>query len=63
MQSLEAELGGIHEIAAMMGVSKQRVHQLTDKDWFAEPVARLKCGPVYDLEEVRESLRKHGREV
>lgn len=61
MESLE--LGGIHEIADMMGVTKQRVHQLTDKPWFTQPLARLKCGPVYDLAEVRADLRKHGREI
>lgn len=60
---LSVELGGIHEIAAMMKVSKQRVHQLTNLPWFPAPLAHLKCGPVYDLDAIRQVLRSRGRDV
>jgi len=37
----------IAEIAAMLGVSKQRVVQLTARDDFPAPVAALKCGKIW----------------
>lgn len=57
------ELGGVHEMAAMLGVSKQRVYQLTQKPWFPRPLAKLACGSIYDMNDVREKLRAHGRVI
>lgn len=41
------ELVGTHEIAAMLGVSRQRVLQLAQTPGFPAPVARLKVGNVW----------------
>ena len=41
------ELVGISEIAATLGVSRQRAHALAHRDDFPEPVARLASGSVW----------------
>jgi len=47
------ELVGISEIAALLGVSRQRVHGLTNRDDFPEPIARLASGPVWTRPSIR----------
>lgn len=47
-------LVGAAEIAEMLGVSRQRVTQLTGRADFPEPVARLAMGKVWRLEDVEE---------
>jgi predicted DNA-binding transcriptional regulator AlpA len=42
----------IVEIAELLGVSKQRAHQLADKDGFPAPVAEDGRGPLWDRREV-----------
>lgn len=51
---------GAAEIAALLGVSRQRVHQLrsTYRD-FPEPISVLATGPVWDAADVRAWQRKH----
>lgn len=41
------ELVGLSEIAEILGVSKQRVGQLRERDDFPRPVAELRSGPVW----------------
>lgn len=41
------KLAGISETAAILGVSRQRAHQLAQGEGFPEPVARLAAGPVW----------------
>ncbi|MGH9048186.1 MAG: hypothetical protein ACRDY4_00475 [Acidimicrobiia bacterium] len=41
------ELVGVSEIAAILGVSRQRTHALAHRDDFPEPVARLASGSVW----------------
>ena len=41
------ELVGLTEIAWILGVSKQRVGQLRERDDFPKPVAELRSGPVW----------------
>jgi hypothetical protein len=41
------ELVGLSEIAGILGVSKQRVAQLRDREDFPKPVAELAAGPVW----------------
>jgi len=56
------DVGGVFEIAQMLGVSRQRAFQLTEKPWFPEPV-QLKCARIWDLGEVREVFRARGRDL
>ena len=55
-------LAGLAEVAALLGVSKQRVNQLRKAPGFPEPVALLTCGPIWDAAEVRrwDEYRKLG---
>jgi hypothetical protein len=41
------ELVGIKEIAGILAVSPQRAHQLTKREDFPDPIARLAAGPVW----------------
>lgn len=46
------ELAGAHEVAQMLGVSRQRVFQLAARDDFPRPVAVLKATRVWRTEDV-----------
>jgi hypothetical protein len=41
------ELAGLAEVAAILGVSKQRVRELTEREDFPPPVAQLSGGAIY----------------
>ena len=46
------DLAGPHEVAAFLGVSRQRVYQLSQRPDFPDPVANLAIGKVWRLEDV-----------
>jgi predicted DNA-binding transcriptional regulator AlpA len=48
------DLVGTSEIKKMMGVGRQRVHQLTSTSGFPTPAASLDCGKVWLKSEVQE---------
>lgn len=52
---------GLTEIAEYLGVSRQRVHQLTHSPGFPEPVARLSAGHIWTREDVEAWARDSGR--
>jgi predicted DNA-binding transcriptional regulator AlpA len=54
-------LAGAQEIADMLGVSRQRVTQLTARSDFPSPVAELAQGRVWETAAVREWARQTGR--
>lgn len=54
-------LAGVAELAALLGVSKQRVTQLAKTKRFPEPLADLAAGPVWDLADVEAWARETGR--
>lgn len=41
-------LVGVHEIATMLGLTRQRVHQLVKTPDFPPPLAELAMGSVWD---------------
>jgi hypothetical protein len=49
------------ELAEMLGISRQRTRTLTERDDFPDPVARLRTGPVWRLEDLQEWAAKVGR--
>lgn len=55
------ELVGATEIADLLGVTRQRVQQLANDPGFPEPVARLKMGNVWVLEDVIAWAERTGR--
>lgn len=54
-------LVGAFEIAGMLGVSRQRVHQLAVTSGFPWPVADLASGRVWKRQAVEEWARRTGR--
>jgi hypothetical protein len=50
------------EIAELLGVSKQRAHQLAGEDRFPSPVAEDARGRLWDQREVTSWARKWRRE-
>ncbi len=55
------ELVGVAEVAELLGVSKTRVHELSDKAAFPEPVARLAAGPVWSRPAVARFIESWNR--
>jgi len=55
------ELVGTAEIAVMLGVTKQRVHQLAASASFPKPVAVLSAGTIWLREDIEEWMESHGR--
>lgn len=57
--SLEA-LVGVAEISEILGVSRQRVHQIAkEHEDFPSPVADLTAGRIWRLKDVERWLEKH----
>jgi predicted DNA-binding transcriptional regulator AlpA len=60
--AMSLELVSIPEIAKMLGVSRQRVHQLIQQyDDFPNPVAELAIGRVWDRATVTDWNKTHPR--
>lgn len=51
------------EVAAMLGLSRQRVTQLTAKADFPRPLTTLTVGKVWSYDEVRDWAERTGRPV
>ncbi|QFZ78713.1 protein kinase [Streptomyces fagopyri] len=45
-------MGGVSEVAGLLGISRQRIATLRDKGTFPDPVAEIALGPIWDLDEV-----------
>ena len=52
---------GAAEIAALLGISRQRTQQLVNKAGFPAPVAELAMGKVWDAADVRDWAIADGR--
>jgi len=52
---------GAAELSALLGVSRQRVTQLTAKAWFPPPVTRLAMGAVWELVDIERTASGTGR--
>jgi predicted DNA-binding transcriptional regulator AlpA len=48
----QTPLLGAIEIAARLGISRQRVYQLMDQPDFPDPVATLGCGRIWLVQDV-----------
>jgi predicted DNA-binding transcriptional regulator AlpA len=55
------ELMGVAEIAELLGVTRQRVHQLTKSPEFPRPVAELSAGAIWERDAVEAWARSTGR--
>lgn len=49
------------DLAEMLGISRQRARTLTERDGFPAPVAVLRTGPVWRLEDLQAWAAKVGR--
>lgn len=45
-------LGGLSEVAAELGISRQRVSQLRDQPGFPQPVGAISAGAIWDLDDI-----------
>ena len=52
-------LVGAHEIRSMLGVSRQRVHQLAMRPDFPKPIAELAQGKVWVLADIQAWISLH----
>lgn len=60
---LARRLVGTHEIAAMLGVSRQRAQQITAHKSFPKPYDVLHMGKVWRRNAVEQWARNHGRVI
>jgi hypothetical protein len=58
-----SRLRGSAELQYMLDVSRQRITQLTADPGFPAPIAELRMGKVWDLEDVVAWARRVGREL
>jgi predicted DNA-binding transcriptional regulator AlpA len=58
-----SRLRGSAELQYMIGVSRQRITQLTSDGAFPEPVTELRMGKVWDLADVEAWASRTGREL
>jgi prophage regulatory protein len=56
-------LVGSAEIGRMLGVNRQRVQQLVNRDDFPKPEVVLNMGKVWKREDVEAWARRRGREI
>lgn len=54
-------LVGVAEIAEMLGVTRQRVHQLTRMEGFPEPEAVLSAGTIWRRDNIERWAHTTGR--
>lgn len=52
---------GLTEVAELLGVSRQRAHQLSKSKGFPEPTARLSAGLIWRRQDVEAWARETGR--
>lgn len=57
------ELVGAAELVELLGLSRQRVHQLVTRDDFPAPVVTLAMGKVWSRDDVVAWAKATGREV
>ncbi|ACZ29565.1 phage transcriptional regulator, AlpA [Xylanimonas cellulosilytica DSM 15894] len=60
---MDEPLMGNAEVAALLGVSRQRVHQLTSRPDFPAPIAVLAMGKVWRTADVLAWAEATGREL
>lgn len=51
--SRDLDLGGVSEVASLLGVSRQQVLNLRSQSGFPAPLRVLSSGPIFDLTEIR----------
>lgn len=58
----DPDLIGVHEIAQLLGVSRQRVDELArTRPDFPKPVAHLRAGRIWRRRDIESWARKTGR--
>jgi predicted DNA-binding transcriptional regulator AlpA len=61
-QPVPEDLVSVPEIAMMLGVSRQRVHQLIQAyEDFPEPVAELAVGRIWNRSDIEQWIASHPR--
>jgi predicted DNA-binding transcriptional regulator AlpA len=55
------DLVGVAEVADMLGLSRQRVHQLAAQQDFPPPVASLSAGLIWRRDDIRRWAKRVGR--
>jgi predicted DNA-binding transcriptional regulator AlpA len=60
---VSVEYVGRRDIAEMLGVSRQRAHELTQRHNFPRPVGQINRQPVWRREDVETWAKETGRSV
>lgn len=62
MATIARYLAGTHEIASVLGVSRQRAQQIAARKVFPRPYDVLHMGKVWKRKAVEQRARDHGRD-
>jgi serine/threonine protein kinase len=46
-------MGGVTEVADLLGISRQRVAKLRERNDFPDPIAEIAQGPIWDLDQIQ----------
>jgi hypothetical protein len=57
-----ARLGGVHEVAELLGISKPALAERRLSSYFPKALVELRCGPIWDLDEIEEHERWQNRQ-
>ena len=60
-RGMPENLMGLTEVAAFLKVSRQRAHELSKKEGFPEPVAKLSAGLIWEAADIERWARETGR--
>jgi prophage regulatory protein len=63
MNTLDQPVLGLSEIGQLLGVSRQRAHQLAERPGFPTPYATLEQGRVWRTTQFVRWAEKHGRQL
>lgn len=61
MRREDIRLAGPHEVAAILGVSRQWAAQISQRKTFPEPIAELRIGNVWLVQDVEEWAARNPR--
>ena len=57
-----ARLAGVHEVAELLGIGKSALADRRRHPSFPRPIAELRCGPVWDLDQIECYLQARRRD-
>lgn len=52
LRRVSARLGGVYEVSRLLGITKSSLADRRRHESFPKPIAELRCGPIWDLDDI-----------